>query len=282
MNRKTIKTGSTIIKRKTLKMRITPSYVVAIPTYNRPNEVVTKTLTTLQNGHVSANKIYIFVANKEEYERYYSIVPKTMYHKMIVGEKGLTPQRLFITNYFKNGQCIVSLDDDVECFKKLEVTTKLKIITNLDTFFIDAFARLKKEHLFLWGIYPVANSLFMKHGQPSTDLKFILGSAYGYINRHLSVLTVHLKEKEDIERSILHYNYDGGVLRFNNICIKTKFMTDGGMGHIEKRIKNNTYSANYLQKTYPTYVSSIFQRKNGIDQIKLSRQPRFIPNNKIE
>lgn len=281
MNRKTVKTktntGSTIKKRKTLKMQVTSSYVVAIPTYNRPNEVVSKTLTTLQNGHVSANKIYIFVANKEEYERYNAIVPKTMYHKIIVGEKGIVEQRMFIRSYFKNGQCIVSLDDDVECFKKLEGTTKLKVISNIDTFFIDAFAKLKKEHLFLWGIYPVANSLFMKHGQPSTDLKFILGSAYGFINRHIHNLDIHIAQKEDIEQSILYYKYDGGVLRYNNICIKTKFMADGGLGVQSERIKANRDASNALQKEFPDCIASIFQRKNGIDQVRLSRKPRFFP-----
>ena len=35
------------------------NYVVAIPTYNRVNEVVNKTLKTLKDGGVNKNKIYL-------------------------------------------------------------------------------------------------------------------------------------------------------------------------------------------------------------------------------
>ena len=42
------------------------SYVVAIPSYNRPDEITKKTLTTLKTGGVDKKKIYVFVANKQE------------------------------------------------------------------------------------------------------------------------------------------------------------------------------------------------------------------------
>ena len=40
------------------------NFVVAIPTYNRVEEVTNKTLKTLKDGGVSKNKIYLFVAYK--------------------------------------------------------------------------------------------------------------------------------------------------------------------------------------------------------------------------
>jgi hypothetical protein len=42
------------------------NYIVAIPSYNRADVIVPKTLTTLKEGKVSKNKIYIFVANKQQ------------------------------------------------------------------------------------------------------------------------------------------------------------------------------------------------------------------------
>ena len=45
-------------------------YVVAIPSYNRSNEVVKKTLKTLNDGGISKNLIYIFVANNNELKKY--------------------------------------------------------------------------------------------------------------------------------------------------------------------------------------------------------------------
>ena len=72
------------------------SYIVAIPTYNRINEVIHKTLNTLKEGKVSKQKIFLFVANKEQEKLYEDSVPKSMYHKIVVGEKGIRNQRKFI------------------------------------------------------------------------------------------------------------------------------------------------------------------------------------------
>ena len=79
---------------------IKQSYVVAIPTYNRVDEVVKKTLNTLKTGGVSANQIYLFVANKQQYTLYEQNVPKELYYKIVIGKKGITNQRIFISNYF--------------------------------------------------------------------------------------------------------------------------------------------------------------------------------------
>ena len=79
-------------------------YVVAIPTYNRVEQVVAKTLTTLLSGGVSKNNIYIFVANKTQEKMYVEGVPANMYNKIVVGKKGIANQRKFIMRYFPEGQ----------------------------------------------------------------------------------------------------------------------------------------------------------------------------------
>ena len=90
------------------------NYIVAIPSYNREDIIVPKTLTTLKEGSILKNKIYIFVANKQQEKLYEKTVPKNLYNKIIVGKKGITNQRIFISKYFPEGQYIVSMDDDVE------------------------------------------------------------------------------------------------------------------------------------------------------------------------
>lgn len=44
------------------------NYIIAIPSYNRTTELTNKTLHTLKEANISKNKIYIFVANKEQYK----------------------------------------------------------------------------------------------------------------------------------------------------------------------------------------------------------------------
>ena len=122
------------------------SYVIAIPTYNRPEQVSGKTLTTLLNGGINKNKIYIFVANKRQEKMYEEIIPKNMYKEIVVGKLGITNQRKFISKYFPEGQYIISMDDDIEELLSLRGTRDLIKINDLETFFIDAYKLLKKEN----------------------------------------------------------------------------------------------------------------------------------------
>lgn len=251
-------------------------YVVAIPTYNRADVVAKKSLQTLKNGKVNKNKIYLFVANKEEENKYKDLVPKDLYHKIVVGKLGITNQRKFISKYFPVGKYIVSMDDDVEELLKMKNEKSFEKVRDINKFFIEAYHLLKKEGLYIWGIYPVRNPFFMKK-KVTTDLKFIIGVLYGYINRKLKQLepSNHAETKEDYDQSILYYKKDGGVLRFNYITPKTKFNAEGGLG--TDRFERNRNAANYLKKEYPDIIT-IFHRKNGMTEVKLARLPRVVKN----
>jgi hypothetical protein len=248
---------------------------IAIPTYNRSDVLEKKTLTTLLSGGIKPSQIYIFVANQKEKQLYESI-PSSKYNTIVVGKLGIANQRNFIKHYFKEGDHVVSIDDDVEGLYKLQgqnkLTQKLTKVKDISAFFISAFDHLKKENKYLWGIYPVHNPYFMNK-KVSTDLSFIIGALHGYIVRHDKTLepSVLSEGKEDYEQSILYYLKDGGVIRFNNITIKTKFLAAGGLG--KDRFERNKKSAKYLQKKYPKLVT-IFHRKNGMTEIKLTRKLR--------
>ena len=249
------------------------NYVIAIPTYNRYNVISDKTLKTLYDGMVNKNKIYLFVANREQYKLYEEHVPKNLYNKMIIGKLGITNQRIFISKYFPENQYIISMDDDIEEVSLLKGTDKLVRIKDLTSFFLEAYKMLKEEGLYIWGIYPVRNPFFMKK-KISYDLKFIIGVMYGYINRHDKHLypSTKIETKEDYEMSILYYKKDGGVLRFNNINPKTKNNAEGGVG--ADRFERNKLSANYLKEKYPDIIT-IFHRNNGMTEVKLARKPRL-------
>jgi hypothetical protein len=249
------------------------TYIVAIPTYNRSNMITQKTLTTLYEGGIPRNRIYLFVANKTEYTKYEQNIPPELYYKIIIGKKGITNQRIFISTYFPENTHIVSMDDDVEELLKLRGEDKLVKIKDIHSFFVDAFTLLKKENLHLWGIYPVRNPFFMKK-QYTTDLKFVIGVLHGYINRHSKQLypSIQSESKEDYEQSILFYKMDGGVLRFNSITTKTKFNAEGGLG--TDRFEKNKLAAEYLKNTYPEIIT-IFHRNNGMPEVKFGRFARI-------
>lgn len=255
------------------------SYVVAIPSYNRVNEVVKKTLTTLKEGGVSSSQIYIFVANKEQYNLYEEGVPKELYAKIIIGKKGITNQRIFISKYFKEGQYVVSMDDDVE---QVEIVkgNKLVKLTNVNKFFLEAYQLMKKTNLFIWGIYPVRNAFFMKN-KTTFDLRFIIGVTFGFITRHDKSLHMSIKaeSKEDYEQTILYYLKDGGVIRYNNITTKTKFNAPGGLG--QDRFERNKKAAEYLTNKYPDIVSRK-DRDDGTPEVRLAKLPSKFDNPKTK
>lgn len=287
-------------------------YQVAIPSYQRSKTIYEKTITTLLNGKVNPNKITIFVANQQEKEEYETALPKSSYKEIVIGEKGITPQRIFISKYYPANTHIFSVDDDVRGFyelanqplSKLYQTyrhihhhhnshsrnqnqkrktqknktidaskQRLKPITDLHHFIKTAFHYLEKEKLHLWGVYPTSNPFFMKP-KITTDLRFIIGAAYGYINRpNAHDLFPKTPLKGDYEQTILYYKKDGGVLRFNNVSFKTQIYAKGGLDVAEKRILSSKKATEYLLKKYPEYVVPRPKRKNQISEIGLIKDP---------
>jgi len=258
-------------KKNKTKKKNNIDYVVAIPTYKRYNEITTKTLPTLKRGKVDKKRIYVFVASKSEERLYREKMDPDTYHKIVVGKKGLVPQRRYISQYFPENTKIVSMDDDVQNMIQLKRDDSLKKIANLDTLFKRFFNVLDKKGLYLWGVYPVKNNLFMKR-KTTTDLRFIIGVVHGYINRHSKDLYPSMKSvsKEDIEQSILFYLKDGGIVRFNDITFTTKFNAPGGLG--VDRFQMNKNAQEYLVKTYPGIAKAKF-RPDGTPEITLNRNP---------
>lgn len=277
-------------------------YVVAIPSYHRSNIIGKKTLATLIRGKVPLAKIHIFVANQTEKNEYVNILQTEYPHYPLknihIGIKGITPQRRFISQFFHAQTPIVSLDDDVEQVYQLagyrpfsnpnpnpntqkrktqrKTTTqkeeqRMVPITNLDQFFKRAFEYTLQQNLAIWGVYPVNNAFFMQP-KTTTDLRFLIGGFYGYINRPTAPdLRVSVPVKEDFENTILHYIKDGGVVRFNGVSYKSKNYSPGGLEKAEARIDSNRKASEYLLRHYPKYVLEKPTRANGVMEIGLRK-----------
>jgi hypothetical protein len=272
-------------------------YVVAIPTYHRSDIIGKKTLATLIRGKVPLEKIHLFVANDSEKAAYRNTLqieyPHYPLKNIHVGVKGITAQRRFISQYFPAQTPIVSLDDDVEQvyqlagyrpFSSSANTQKRKTqrhvsqnkenqrmvkLMNLDTFFQRAFEYTLKHALAIWGVYPVNNPFFMQP-KTTTDLRFLIGGFYGYINRPTAPdLRVTVPIKEDFENTLLHFKKDGGVVRFNGISYKSKNYSSGGLEKAEARLESNRKASQILLKKYPEYVVEKPTRANGVTEIGL-------------
>ena len=139
--------------------------------------------------------------------------------------------------------------------KKLSSIYKIKIIRFIFTRRIFNIRKKKKHKLF--GINPVYNPFFCtikdkKNKHISYNLKFIVGTLCGVLNSRKSEKR-HIEQKEDYERTIKYYLETGGVVRFNNISIVTKYYKEpGGLQSLGLRSwEKENKSAKYLLKTYP-------------------------------
>ena len=253
-------------------------YIVCIPSYKRSTICNDKTLTMLKKNNIASEKIYVYVANKEEYDEYIKVLDKTYYHQLIIGKKGLVNQKQFIMESWKEGKHIVFFDDDVASID-LSLSPLFKK-HNLDYFMKYAFKECVKEHSYMWGVYAVFNPFFRKPKKEiSKDLTFIVGAFYGIINRpklnsiKLNITTKENDQKDDVERTIKYYIEDGIVLRFNKIGFITKYYgNEGGMGKFEDRIQHAKGSSKRLKEKYPEY-GDIKIRKNGMYEFSLRKNP---------
>lgn len=262
-------------------------YVIAIPSYKRSSMLKDKTLTMLQKHNIGEQKIYVFVSDKDEANEYKQVIPKSMYHKIIIGELGLKNQRNFITKYFPNNTNIVQMDDDITDIKQIDFSNsklskktkkpnkyyETKSIEHLNQFIKHSFIQCRSKKLYLWGVFPVNNPYFMNL-KTTTDLRFIVGPFFGIINRKYKDgkdLLSTINEKEDVERSIKYYIKDGGVMRFNYISIETKYYRNpGGMqSEFKNRKEEALKSATYLNNLYPQYTTLYLKKKSGYPEVKL-------------
>ena len=274
------------------------NYIIAIPSYKRPQTLKNKTMNILKKHNINPNKIYIFVSDKEEKKIYKNEIDSKFYNKMVIGKPGIKNIRNFMPNYFKEGQKIFYMDDDIkEIYQNFnnnkiinkigsnydKKKNKLKVLKDLDKFILDAFRIAQKLKIDNWGIYPVENPYFMKPTSKnvddyiSTNLSYIIGFMTGVINnRKCEKRTID--DKEDYERSIKYYLKDNGLLRFNNITCGTNCYKEPGGMQIERTKKRVHDSAVYLTKKYSELCSLNTQKKSGYSEIRL--RDKRISNNK--
>jgi len=252
-------------------------YIICIPSYKRANFCNEKTLATLHKHKIDPKKIYVYVADKEDYEKYKSVLNHSLYNKLVIGKKGLVPQRQFIMEQWPTDKHIVFFDDDVESID-LSLSPRFKG-HNLDYFFKEAFHECEKNHAFIWGVYAVFNPFFRKtKTEMSTDLKYIVGAFYGIINRPKLknielTITKENGQKEDVERTIKYFINDGIVIRFNKIGFTTKYYgKEGGLGKFEERLKPMREACKKLEEKYPEYGHTKV-RGNGMAEFVLKKIP---------
>jgi hypothetical protein len=251
-----------------------------IPSFGRYDSIKLKTLNLLEKYNINKRQIYIFVV-KDELELYKMHNPE--YNNIIIGELGLHNQRNFINRYFKNNCKIVSLDDDLEDFKMLNIENILMSVPDMKAFITMVFREMLDKNAFISGVSQTDNDYFMKNSI-TYDLSFLIGHFFCYINRHNNDLIINNQHKEDYERTIKYFLKDKIIVKYNGYCFKTKtYLNSSGMNiNINNRILQSNQRVEELINMYPDIIYKK-NSKSKFNEIKLKQlKSIFQPVKQVE
>jgi hypothetical protein len=259
---------------------MTDDYLIAIPSYKRAETLRNKTLAMLQKHKINPNKIFVFVANKEERDIYEKILIKGTYGSLNVGVVGMRAIRNFIQDFFDEGVWVLNMDDDIEKIEVRQNEYYTEELKDLDSFILKGFETARKLKINLWGIYPLINAGFM-YSKFSTDLKYIVGAFWGVINTHDKDTYTTMDDKEDYERTIKFYIRDGKVLRFNHVGIKTSYYTEAGGMQVTRTEERVRQSGMELIQRYPMFCEYNKARDKHFEIRLVDKTKRNVKNRKV-
>jgi len=238
-------------------------YKIAIRSYKREELIKNKTLRILEEDNIPKKNIYIFCGTKEINKYKKSL--GNGYNILDGGDKGTNFCNKKIIDYFHKNEYIIQCDDDINMIlqlKKDKTRARKKMPCgrieplglerkNILELIEEGKSMMDDNFYNLWGLYPVNNYYFMKD-ETSLDLRFCIGRIFGFNNTKDVVCGDDMRD--DYERSILYYDRDGGIIRFNNyVCDADTYSSKGGLAEM-RDIEKMEKSCSYMEKTYPNYV----------------------------
>lgn len=201
-------------------------FKIVIPSYNRIELLKERTLSFLEKHKMSKKLIYIFVV-REEYTKYREELHDD--YNIIIGKKGISNQRGFISEYFDEGVPLVSMDDDIKEIHELFINSndkkKLRPLPEggFKQLLFMTFKEMTQRSIRMCGFYPVKNAFFMSR-TTSLDLKFCIGQFRLFYNFREIETNRKYTLLEDYETTLKYFLYDDSkIMRKNYICMEADY-----------------------------------------------------------
>lgn len=203
-------------------------YVIAIPSYKRPDIIGPQTLSTLERLGADRDLIHVFVADDAEREIYEHAIGD---YRIIVGVRGISSQRKYYHEFFPVGTRIISLDDDIADILEKAESKLAPTSLNFEEIIDIGFGVCEKENARLWGINPTANAFYMKD-QVSVGLRYICANFMGSYAGDWVFTDPERRMTptgEDHHSTLRSFTKYGSVVRIEYLCPKTKYFAKGGI-----------------------------------------------------
>jgi len=244
------------------------SYQIAIPSFDRSSIIKEKTLSLLKRLNIENKDIVIFVETDNMKEEYNQVL-EGAYNIIATYTKGICEKRNYIHSHYYEQTIFdrfIMIDDDVENIMTLNKKNP-KVLEELDehsfkTFVNDVFRFTEYEGLSLWGVSPFHNPFFLSFNS-SINLKQIPGAFQGIcIRRDRYLPMADIDHMEDSQFSLEYFLRDSGVVRFNSICLITKYFEEqggiaGSLGGNAARKATMEPNALYLKERYGDMIELV-------------------------
>lgn len=247
---------------------------IAIPTIARAETIKKKTINYLAKTDIDFKEVDLFLSDGNELEAYKESLKDYPINFIVTDKKHVNTQRNFMIDYYKEGQLVLGIDDDIQSIEMRISEKKTMPLLNL-TEFVDQAFEISQSHKFdMWGVNAVLNPYFMRNNI-SFNLKYIVACFYGWRNTHERKAYVSTNPeygKEDYERSIRYYMADGGLTRFNYISPKTKYYSEDGGIQTYRTIEYEQKAVDWLLKEFPMYCTINKHKKSKWPEVVLKDQ----------
>lgn len=252
-------------------------YQVAIPSYKRPDGLMSKTIPLLMAGGVDPLRITVFLHdNDPDRAAYERVLRGTGITVTATTRRGITDQRTGIIDAYPAGTPLVCMDDDVTGVVEAVTKKKLGPVADLDGLFRSMFLDTAARDLWVWGLAPVANAFYLTPGRRAEGLKFLIFTLYGCFTRpgH-PVHTFTVPYKDEHELSLRAWWWDGAVLRHDGMAAKANFYTAPGGCQGQRTVALVVESVASLRAQWPGLVRMNTRKKDtGFPEITLAPQRR--------
>jgi hypothetical protein len=235
-----------------------------INTYKRPHLLPSRTLALLSEHAIPKEQIHIFVGGEESDLDSYKSSCGPGYNFYLV-PKGLNHSRNFAYQSFPEGTPLVFFDDDLKKIIHKDKDASWNILKESE----HAFQECKKNNLNLWGVYPVANRLWMKDNL-AVDKFFCYGCGpWGIFNTHQ--LKQNLSFKEDWERTLYFLQKDGACVRIQYLAPIQAYKKELGGLTLTRTKESEEKEVDVLLEMYP---SLIVKKKTEWPELKIDRRKK--------
>ena len=223
-------------------------YEIAIPCFQDPGIVVSKTLVLCRAYGIPSTKITIFVESKEREQQFKLILPRKTYGRIVVANPGIAATYTYIFQFYPPGTQVVCMYEDCLWFLEYdsESPTKGRPLRSLLLVIRQGFEACIKAKTIFWGIYPIADAQYFKKQSIQTSLCYTSPAIWGLQIPFHPLPSIHSNIVHHYERILNIYSEYQLIIRLNHVSCSYTSHTSPTVPKVD---------IEELLRKYPDYIS---------------------------